>query len=99
MARAYKRRFQFLRNAILAALLSTMAGMVLGGVAEKIAIFMLTGIISGTPYTVPVWGMFALYSGVIIVFLLSYLVDRELERKHLNRIQQRQLPKRRYSHA
>lgn len=99
MARARKKRFQLLRTIVLGALVFIITGMIAGGIAQSVLIFMLTGYITGTTIIVPVWGMFALYLGIIAFIGLTYYLDHELEQHYLRKHQaSRKLPRRRYSH-
>lgn len=82
MACAKKRRFQLIRNLVLGALVFSMLGMLIGGLAQSVIIFMLTGIVIGTPIVVPVWGMFALYVSICGFILLTYRIDRDLEKRY-----------------
>ena len=86
MSRTKKRRFQVLRNVVLGTLVFLMLAMLIGGLAERVIVFMLTGIIDGTTYVVPVWGMYCIYSGIIVFLLFTYYIDRELENHHLKQL-------------
>lgn len=100
MARPRKIRYQKLRNFVLGALVFIMLGMIIGGLAQAIIVFMLTGIISGTNIVVPVWGMVVLYMSIAAFVGLTYHIDRELENHYLQKLNaQRRLPRRRYSHS
>lgn len=99
MARARKKRYQILRNLVLGALIFIMLGMIAGSVAQNILIFMLTGYIMGTDYSVPVWGMYCIYSGVVAFIVLTYVTDKELESYYVKKIRTTgKLPRRRYGH-
>lgn len=97
MARKRKVRYQLLRNIVLGAVILIMLGALIGGAAQSVVIFMLTGRIDGTPFVVPVWGMFALYFGVAGFIGLLHFVDRELENQYRQKPAGR-LPSRRYGH-
>lgn len=98
MARAKKKQYQVLRNVVLGTLVFIMLGMMVGGLAQAVLIFMLTGIVEGTPIVVPIWGMLTIYMSIIAFICLTYYIDRELEQQHLKRLQApSKLPRRRYS--
>jgi hypothetical protein len=99
MARTRKKKHQLLSNLVLGTLVFMMLGMIAGGLAQSILIFMLTGYITGTDYVVPVWGMFCLYGGIAAFLVLTYAIDKELENKYVKKIRTTgKLPRRRYSH-
>lgn len=98
MARRRKNKHNQLSNIVLGALVFITLGMIAGGLAQNILIFMLTGYIMGTDYVVPVWGMFIIYGGIIAAFALTYAVDKELESIYVKKTKSRKLPRRRYSH-
>lgn len=99
MARARKNRYQPLRNVVLGALVFLTLGAIVGGLAQNILIFMLTGYIVGTEYSVPVWGMYCIYGSVVAFIALTYVADKELENYYLKKIRSTgKLPRRRYSH-
>ncbi len=47
-----------------------------GSLTEALLIFMLTGIISGTSVVVPVWGVLAIYAGIIGAFAVNFAANR-----------------------
>ncbi len=98
MAKSRKNKYTGLHNIILGALVFVTLGILVGGLAQAILVFMLTGLISGTTYVVPVWGMFTIYAGIAGFILLTYLVDYELEARFTKKHQASRLPRRRYSH-
>lgn len=97
MAKAKKKRYQLLRDVVLGALVFIMLAVISGGIAQAAVVFMLTGIVGDTNIVVPVWGMVALYMGVLSLISLTYYIDRELELQHLKKLEAvNKLPRRRY---
>lgn len=97
MTRTRKKKHQLLSTVVLGTVVFMMLGMIAGGLAQNILIFMLTGYIAGTEYVVPVWGMFCLYGGIVAFLIMTYAVDKELENKYVKKIRAGgKLPRRRY---